>query len=174
MSEKLKRRKLMVKPPSKASFSDMKKPVPKLRIKIFGIVQRHYADLGIGPSNRSSQELPLNERILLFLFLNGLTIVLHFVFIFEVANGFMEYVNCISATAASTIIFVCFSAIVSKRTLLFKNIDNLENLIEISEPTIYCCFVKRIQSLELMCFRMQESAIKKILFDNQSTGRTIE
>lgn len=102
-------------------------------MKIFEIVQTHYADLGISPSHQSSNKYGFNERVTLFLFLNGLTIVAHFAYIFYVATDFMEYVNCISATAATTIIFVCFAAIVFKSDLMFENINHLEKLIEASE-----------------------------------------
>lgn len=114
-------------------------------MKIFVVVQSHYADLGIRPSHPSTKKYPFSERVMLFLIFNGCTVVLHFVYIFCVANDFMEYVNCISATAATSIIFVCFGAIVVKRTLLFETIHILEKLIETSNAFPNCSIDERVQ-----------------------------
>lgn len=52
------------------------------------------------------------------------------VYIFQVADGFMEYMESICATSASMIIFVCFAAIARRKPTLFKSIENTEKFIE--------------------------------------------
>lgn len=101
-------------------------------MKIFYAIQNQYTALGISLSNRWTQKYSWIERQLPFLLFGCITFS-HLMYIFDVANEFMEYVNCISTTAASTIIFVCFMAIVLRKATLFENIDNLEKLIDTSE-----------------------------------------
>lgn len=103
-------------------------------MKIFEVVQRNYASLGISLENRWTQKYPWIEQLLPFL-LFGVTILSHLMYIFYLANGFMEYVNCVCTTAATTIIFVCLMAVVFQKTTLFECIGNLEKLIDTSELT---------------------------------------
>lgn len=102
-------------------------------MKIFQTVQRHYAILGISSSNQ------LNElcKIVLFFFTFGCSIVLQFLYIFRVANGFMDYVEGICMTSSSIITFVSFSAIVFKKPVLFECIDNIERLINKSKSPYF-------------------------------------
>lgn len=108
--------------------------VEQSNMKVFKVVQRHYATLGISASNRTSNFKPSKKRIVFGFLLFGGLIVSNLVYTFYVANGFMEYMECICATSATIIIFICFAAIVYRRTLLFENIDNIEKLIDTSEP----------------------------------------
>lgn len=92
-------------------------------MKIFGIIQMHYAILGISSSNQYS------GRVLRSFILFGFSIAAHFVYMFRVADGFMELVESICATFGNIIMFVCFAAIAFKKKLLFECIDKIEKLI---------------------------------------------
>lgn len=102
-------------------------------MKIFKEIQRQYAILGIRSPQQSTQKYPVSKRALVGFLLFGCNFVSHFVYIFHVANGFLEQMECICATYASILIFVCFATIVFKRTLLFKTIDRIERLVDKSE-----------------------------------------
>lgn len=103
------------------------------KLKIFQIIQRQYAILGISSTNQSAQKLPFNRRVLIGLLFFGCIFTLQFVYIFQVASDFMEYTECICATSGNILIFVCFMAIVLGNTTLFECIDNLEQLIDTSK-----------------------------------------
>lgn len=100
-------------------------------MKIFEVVQRNYATLGISLENPWTQKYPWIEQVLPFL-LFGAIIFSHLMYIFYLANGFMEYVNCVCTTAATTIIFVCIMAVVLRKTTLFESIENLGKPIDTS------------------------------------------
>lgn len=55
------------------------------------------------------------------------------VYIAYVANGFMEYMECIGVISGNIIVFVCYVTIVFKCILLFENIDKMEELIDSSK-----------------------------------------
>lgn len=104
-------------------------------MKIFTLIQTHYATLGIDrPSNQSTQTNPINNRILFGFSLFGCLISSQFVYIFCVANGFMDYIVCTCVTSESIIICVCLAAIVFRKAKLFGCIDNIEKLTNASEP----------------------------------------
>lgn len=101
-------------------------------MKVFQIIRKHYESLGINSSlqmSQTSQRFPFNEKILLSILSFGCIIVSHIVYIFYVASGFMEYVECICTTCGSIITFICFATIAFKSNKLFKVIDNIEKFI---------------------------------------------
>lgn len=102
-------------------------------MKVFQAIQRHYATLGISRSpNQPNQKYLFNKRIFFGFGLFGYFILSQFVYIFCVASGLMEYVVCISATSASIIQFVCFAAIVYRKSILFECFNKTEELIDTS------------------------------------------
>lgn len=104
-------------------------------MKILKKLQRDYATLGIqDSSNQLPQEFPFNKSVFFGFFLFGYLIVSQILYIYYVASDFMEYIECIGATFASIIVFVCFTAIIYRKTVLFKSIGNMEKLIDTSEP----------------------------------------
>lgn len=110
----------------------------KNKLKIFKTLQKQYANLGISSSSQqTTQKYPFNERVIHCFLFFGWLFVSHFVYIFHVANGFMEYVQGICTTCASMIVFVCFTSKVFNETKLFESIANIENLINKSEPYIF-------------------------------------
>lgn len=102
-------------------------------MKFFENIQKHYAILGISPSQQSTQKCLCNERIFFGFLLFGWLIFLHFMYIFYVANDLMEYIESICVTSACIIIFSCFATIVLRKTTLFEIIDNMEKLIDTRE-----------------------------------------
>lgn len=102
-------------------------------MKIFQTVQKYYAILGISPSN---SKYPISERVFFGFLLFGCSATSQFVYIFHVANGLIEYMECVGSICGGIIIFVCFLAIVLRKTTLFKSIDSIEKLIDTSEPFV--------------------------------------
>lgn len=103
-------------------------------MKIFKIIQKHYAVLGIGPPNQLAQKNAFNVRILIGFSLFGYLIASQLVYIFRVANGFIDYIVCICSTSAGIIVFIGFLSIVFQKSTLFKSIKNMEKLINSSKP----------------------------------------
>lgn len=99
---------------------------------VFRTIRNKLSFLDIGPSNPSTLQDPLNKRVLGFILLGG-NVVLHVVYIFQEANGFLEFVECLNSTFACTIFFVCFAAIIFRKTTLFNSLDNIGKFIDASE-----------------------------------------
>lgn len=102
-------------------------------MKIFEIVQRHYVILDVSSSYQLTEKFALRKIILIYL-LFGWIIVSHFVYIFNDASGFIEYMESICATAGCLIIFICFETIIFRKTRVFESIQNIEKLIDTREP----------------------------------------
>lgn len=101
---------------------------------IFRTVRTQCAVLGISPSShQSAQKLSFDTRKLFGFLLFGCTTISDFMYFIRVASGFMESMDCISATSGSAIVFVCFATMVFKRILLFDSIDSTAKLIETSK-----------------------------------------
>lgn len=102
-------------------------------MKVFKMVKRHYAILGIIPSlNQPTQKYPINKRVFCGFLLFGCFILSQIAYTFCVADGFMEYLECACDLSASVILFVCFATIVFKKDLLFEIIDKFGKLIDTS------------------------------------------
>lgn len=114
---------------------EMKKKI-KNKIKIFQTIQRQYEILGISSTNQSNQKYSAEKRVFHGFLLFGCLLASQFVYIFHVASGFMEYVNCTCSIFATSIMFVCFAAIVCRKTTFFESIDNIEKFIKTSESTL--------------------------------------
>lgn len=118
----------------------------KKKMKIFQIIQRHFAILGISPSsNRSSQTYSFNGRILFGFLLYVYLIPSQFLYIFRVANGFIDYVDCICSTSASILMLVGFAAMVFQKQTLFECIDKMEKQVNTSK--MFSCFKFYIRNL---------------------------
>lgn len=102
-------------------------------MKIFQIVQRRYATLGISPSQQSPRKYPFNGRILFGFLLFAYVISSQTVNIFEMDASFMGYVECFCSFSGTVLLLVAFAAIVLRKNLLFKTIDNMEKLIDTSK-----------------------------------------
>lgn len=102
-------------------------------MKVFKLVQRHYATLGISSSNQWTQKSPFSPRELFVFSLFGCALISHFVYIFRVADGFMDYMVSLCSTSAGFMGIICFAAIDLRKSKLFECTDNMEKLIETSE-----------------------------------------
>lgn len=111
-------------------------------MKVFSIIRRRLAAVGIASSNRSNRKYPINGRIILGFLILGFIFSSQFVYTLYVANGLMEYVEVVGATSASALVFVSFTDIVSKQRLLFESIDGLEKLIESSKAITWAIKMK--------------------------------
>lgn len=106
-------------------------------MKIFETIQTYYAILGICSTDQRTQQYPFSERIFFGFLLCGCNIISQFVYTSHVANGFIEYIECICSAFGAIIVFVCFATIFAKRTILFKTIDRIEQLIGTSKTMTY-------------------------------------
>lgn len=99
-------------------------------MKVFELVQSHYATLGITTSNQWTQRYALNTRVLSIYSLFGCALASHFIYICRIADGFMDYMVCLCSTSAGIISLVCFASIALRKLSLFECIDNAEKLLE--------------------------------------------
>lgn len=103
-------------------------------MKIFTVIQKNYAILGINNSSKqSTQEDPTNKRILFGFLLFGCVIGSQLIYISRVASGFMEYMVCISSISSSALTIISFAAVVFQEHKLFECIDRMEKLVDSSE-----------------------------------------
>lgn len=72
------------------------------------------------------------------------------VYISCVANDFMEYMECVGVISGNIIVFVCFAAIVFKRSSLFENIDKIEKHIDLSKAVSSLYFVGDLVKVNFM------------------------
>lgn len=100
---------------------------------IFRTVRNKYAMVGISSSNQWTQKYSFNKRECFGFLLFGCVTVSQLVYVFYVANGLMEYMECISTGSGTIIMFVCFAAIVFRKTKFFESIDDFEKLIDTSD-----------------------------------------
>lgn len=109
----------------------------KPKMKIFEIVQKQYAVLGISSSQQSTETYPISKKVFLGLLLFGYTTVSEFVYTFYMSRDFMEYVECICSLSGNIIIFICFAAVVIRERAIFEMIGNIEKFIDTSKPHFY-------------------------------------
>lgn len=102
-------------------------------MKIFHPIQKQYGFLGIPSSNPSTR---FTERILFGVSSYGCVLVLQFVYMFRVVSGFMEFMEGVSSIFAGTLIFICYAAIVFRKSMLLEAIDNIEILIGTSKAAL--------------------------------------
>lgn len=99
-------------------------------MKIFETVRKHYAILGISPSNQWSQNRPFDGKILLGFLLFGCNLASQTVYIYRVADDFKEYMMCICSISATFTMFVCFAAVFYRKAQLFECFGNMEKSID--------------------------------------------
>lgn len=98
-------------------------------MKIFQIVRKQYAIVGLcSPSDH-----PHNGKILVGFLLFACNLASHMVYIYRVADGFMEYMTCICSISATFTMFVCYAAFVYRKAKLFNCADELGELVETSK-----------------------------------------
>lgn len=102
-------------------------------MKVFQTIQKQYAILGINSSNQFTLQLPISKRVFFGFSSFFYGIGSQFVYIYFVANGFMEYMDCICSISAAVIMCVCMAAVVFRKAILFECIDDIEKLINTSE-----------------------------------------
>lgn len=113
-----------------SSSTNMKK------MKVFRMVKKQYAFVGITSTNQSARKSQLNTRILAGFLLFSCLVQSQFMYIFRVADGFLDYMDVICSTFSTFILFICFAAIVCNRTKLFKCIDRIEDLIDMRKSSL--------------------------------------
>lgn len=99
----------------------------------FQLVKANFALLGI-TAHQSIQPNRLNSlKILMAFFMFGIIIILHFMYIFYVANTFDEYVECITLTSGKFVIVLFLCTVVYRMATLFKYLDVIEEIKAMSE-----------------------------------------
>lgn len=108
------------------------------KVKIFQVIQRHYADLGICSSSNQliTQKSPFNGRLLFGFLLFGYFLASQLVHIFCIANGFLEYMEGVGAISATILVIIVLMAVVFRKTTIFKCIEDIEKLIDTSKPKL--------------------------------------
>lgn len=106
-------------------------------MKVFQRIQKQYAILGISASNQLTRTLPFSKRVLFGFLSISIEIFSQFVYTFHVANDYMTYIDCICATSATIVIFICLAAIVCRKSTLFEIIHEIEELIDTSELWLF-------------------------------------
>lgn len=133
-------------------------------MKVFQTLRRQYAILGISSPNPSPQQCPFNERVFFGVFLFGCFIGSQFMYIAYVASSFMDDMQCICSLSGTIIIFVCFLAIVFRKTTLFESIENIEKLIETSKTRFY------VNENHLSTMSFYSSKLKQFVYILQDTN----
>lgn len=118
-----------------------------MKMKIFRMVQKQYAIVGITSPNQSTENSSFNTRIISGFLLFGYLIHAQFMYIFRVANSFLEFIDGICSTFSTFMIIVCFVAIVFRRTTLFECIDNVQEFIDASKS--FLRYFQKIQKIQL-------------------------
>lgn len=126
-------------------------------MKIFKIVQKNYATLGISALHRSNQKYSFNGRLLFGFLSHGFFIISQFVYIFNVTDGFMEYMETICIISGTILMFICLMTIVFKRDLLFEVIDNIEKFIETSVQ--YSRYISRFHKNKMIRIKFHRNCI---------------
>lgn len=96
-----------------------------LKMKLFEIVRRNFAILGISPHKH-----PFNRNSLETFFICGLSCILCGVFLICNANTFREYTESIYMTTMQMVIASIFTIVVVKTSKLFQFVDDFEKYIE--------------------------------------------
>lgn len=104
-------------------------------MKIFRIVQKQYATVGISPPK--TQKGLFDGRLSFGYISIGCNVISQLMYTVYVAEGFVDIMESVCSTSGTVIQFVCFATIASKRALLFKTIDNIEQLIDTRTIFIY-------------------------------------
>lgn len=100
---------------------------------IFQTVRANFAILDI-TAHQSIQPYPFDSLKILMAFLSfGLSVILHFVYIFYVANSFEECIECITSASGKCVILLFLSNVVFKMPILFEYFDGLEEIVAMSE-----------------------------------------
>lgn len=120
-------------------------------MKLFQVVLKKFAILGIHPSHQSNQRLSLNKKELFGFLSIGSLIFSQTMYGFYEANGFMEYMDCICATSATMLVFVCLATMVIRKTKLFEMLDYMERVIEASKAIFNLLFLNVISFWNLNC-----------------------
>lgn len=94
------------------------------RMKVFQLIQRNLIFLGFDPIN------PYNMKIAGCFLLIGLITTMCLMFLFCVANTFMEYTQCIYFTVAVIGINIVFITLVSQMNKLFALIDRIQQHVD--------------------------------------------
>lgn len=97
------------------------------KIKLFQIIQRYFAILGIS-SNYSKQNDMLNRNVLKASVFYGLNSTFNTIFLLVEASNFREYIDSIIATTSVFGILFCFMIVFSEMSKLFEFIENCERV----------------------------------------------
>lgn len=104
-----------------------------IKMTIFQTIQTNFAILDI-TAHQSIQPYPFNSTKIVMAFLMfGLSTILHFVYIFHVADSFEEYIECITTTSGICVVSLFLTSVVLKMTTLFEYFDKVDEIISMSE-----------------------------------------
>lgn len=130
-------------------------------MKICQTTRAHLALLSIKPT-QSTQIHPFNVKLYFGFLLFVLSIILCCLFVIFEANSFLEYIQSFCMTTAVATVGLCFTAVVSQKSQLFKFIKSIEKIINISK---FCThfFLNRLKSAKFIIIkslRIEKSSIE--------------
>lgn len=88
---------------------------------------------GIGVVGLNRTDHRFNKKTLLVLFVFALCITSQCIYIFQTANDFLEYTDCVYKTGTTVSVAVCYTSLVLYKSKLFKFINGIEKLANDSE-----------------------------------------
>lgn len=104
------------------------------KIKVFQIIQKNLASVGIGP-NSSLELRQFNAKILLISLIYALAIMSHILYISKDAETFAEYTQCTYMCCTMTLTAAIWIIIIVQLEEFFKVIHDCECLVNTSKKT---------------------------------------
>lgn len=101
---------------------------------IFQLVQENLSILGI---SKTQSKRSCRIKMLIGCLFLGVSIVLHFKFLYSEANDFKVITESIFVSSVTVISFWCFISLIHKSDELFDIIDWMENLIVLFKESKY-------------------------------------
>lgn len=104
------------------------------KMKLFQLVQAHFATLGINANQSAS---PFNHKVLFGFSLLGSTIISIFIYAFREAKTIFEYIECVYAILFFTCLLVCFSTMVFQLSKSVEFYNFVEHNIHGKKKSVY-------------------------------------
>lgn len=98
-------------------------------MKLFQLIRKNFMALGIDSKQAFDSTKPYNKKILGCFFMIGLNNIFFLVYMFHIAESFLEYTESMYMASAAIVIGVIFICLVLKMKKLFELIDGIEKHI---------------------------------------------
>lgn len=109
-------------------------------MNFFRFAKKHFAIIGLSSSHQFFRVESINVRIIFGFLIFVYPCVSQIIYIDQVADSFIEYVQSVCTTAASIIVCICFASFILRRAIIFELIKNIEELVDTSKTIPNCHF----------------------------------